>query len=105
MNKQNEETAKIKEIVESRLPGAKVVLFGSRARGDFDEKSDYDLLIITKDKKTIGEKIQISETLRDSFSQFLIPTDIIIKSEDEVDYFRDKIGSVVREALKEGLTI
>ena len=79
MNKQNEETAKIKEIVESRLPGAKVVLFGSRARGDFDEKSDYDLLIITKDKKTIGEKIQISETLRDSFSQFLIPTDIIIK--------------------------
>lgn len=34
-----------------------------------------------------------------------IPTDIIIKSEEAVGYYQNKIGSVVREALKEGIAI
>lgn len=28
-------------------PGAKVILYGSRARGDSDSDSDYDLLVLT----------------------------------------------------------
>ncbi|BBL45242.1 nucleotidyltransferase [Nanobdella aerobiophila] len=28
----------------------KIILFGSRARGDYREDSDYDILIITEDK-------------------------------------------------------
>jgi len=35
----------------------------------------------------------------------LIPCDIIIKSTDEVEYFRDKIGSVTREAVEEGIVL
>jgi hypothetical protein len=34
-----------------------------------------------------------------------IPTDIIVKSEEEIAYYRDKIGSIVREALKKGISI
>lgn len=36
----------IKEIVQSADPDGKVIFFGSRARGDFREDSDWDLLIL-----------------------------------------------------------
>jgi len=33
-----------------------IVLFGSAARGDFDEGSDYDLLIVFSDKKSMWKR-------------------------------------------------
>ena len=41
--------SQIKSIVHSFFPDARIVLFGSRARGDNSEQSDYDILIITKE--------------------------------------------------------
>lgn len=38
---------KIKDSVNSIEPGAKIILFGSRARGDFKKNSDWDFLILT----------------------------------------------------------
>lgn len=46
----------------------KFILFGSRGRGDADEYSDYDLLIITSDDES---------TLRDMIEE--IETDIFIE--------------------------
>ncbi|PKP60684.1 MAG: nucleotidyltransferase domain-containing protein [Candidatus Altiarchaeales archaeon HGW-Altiarchaeales-1] len=83
----------------------KVILFGSRARGDYTKHSDYDFLIITEKRYTFKEKIEISGKIRKLFVRFHIPSDIIIKSDDEVEYLKDKIGSVIRLALKEGITI
>ena len=45
----------IKTTVENTDPGAKVVLFGSYARGDYNEESDIDLLILL-DKEAITYK-------------------------------------------------
>ena len=45
------------------LPGARILLFGSRARGDDDRYSDYDLLIITPKTFTPLEKIKWSTDL------------------------------------------
>lgn len=36
----------VKQIVLSVDPDAEVILFGSRARGDFHEESDWDFLIL-----------------------------------------------------------
>ena len=38
---------KVKEIVHATDPEAEVILFGSRARGDAMEDSDWDILILT----------------------------------------------------------
>lgn len=38
----------IKDIVSSVEPDAKVILYGSRARGDFNSSSDWDLLVLLK---------------------------------------------------------
>jgi len=38
--------ARIKDAVLALEPEAEIILYGSRARGDADEESDWDLLII-----------------------------------------------------------
>ncbi|WP_456475590.1 nucleotidyltransferase domain-containing protein [Candidatus Pyrohabitans sp.] len=83
----------------------KVILFGSRARGDFIEESDYDILIIVKDRLNIKEKMGLTKQLRQEFAKEGIDADIIIKSKDEIEYYRDKIGSVIKSALEEGVAI
>ncbi len=50
---------KIKEID----PGAKVILFGSRARDDYHKDSDWDFLILTRLVVTQDLKNKISDSL------------------------------------------
>ncbi len=47
--------AKIKNVVSQSIPaGGKVILYGSRARGTANPKSDWDLLILL-DKDTLAQ--------------------------------------------------
>ncbi|MBU4313915.1 MAG: nucleotidyltransferase domain-containing protein [Actinobacteria bacterium] len=82
-----------------------IILFGSRARGDYSEKSDYDILIVMKNNLTIREKMELSSLLRKKLAKEGIDADLVIKSKEELNYYRTKIGSVVREVLKEGIRV
>lgn len=44
---QQELLYKVKESIKVLDPRARIILFGSRARGDFKTNSDWDFLIIT----------------------------------------------------------
>jgi predicted nucleotidyltransferase len=83
----------------------KVILFGSRARGEANIYSDYDILIILKNNITIQEKMQLSAKIRRQLARNGIDADIIIKSTDEVNSHRNRTGSVVRNALAEGVVL
>jgi uncharacterized protein len=39
---------KVKEVVYSFDPQAKIILFGSRARGDYRKDSDWDFMVLTE---------------------------------------------------------
>jgi predicted nucleotidyltransferase len=95
---------KIKELVKQsinkfNLNLIELILFGSRARGDYNEFSDYDLLIIIKEDLSYPEKIILSEDIRNQMAKLLIPTDIIIKSKKEVENLKNRIGSIVSYSL------
>ena len=56
----------IKDSVRSTAPQATLILYGSYARGDYNEDSDIDLLIlIDKEKITRDDKIKITYPLYD----------------------------------------
>jgi predicted nucleotidyltransferase len=45
----------IKSLVISRFPDAKIILYGSRARGEENKDSDWDLLILLNTDKVTNE--------------------------------------------------
>jgi uncharacterized protein len=81
----------------------KILLFGSRARNDFQEDSDWDLHIILKNQATRDEKNDISYQIRRSLAKKHIPCDIIIRSESELESFKMHVNSVTKTALEEGV--
>jgi len=89
----------------SNIDYEKIILFGSRARGDFSEGSDHDVLIIVRKTLPIKEKMRLFTLMRKDLAKRGIDADIIIKSRDEINYLKNKIGNVVRHAMKEGVTL
>ncbi|MCL4427921.1 MAG: nucleotidyltransferase domain-containing protein [Deltaproteobacteria bacterium] len=51
----------LKEKVTEKYPGAKLILYGSKARGDYNEESDIDLLIVINDDYKIDKDISFEE--------------------------------------------
>lgn len=92
-------------LKEHQVCPVKIILFGSRARDVFDEQSDWDILIVTKEKLTRKEKEKIAETIRKALAKFLIPSDVLIKNEDELSFYEKFYGTVTYEALKEGVNL
>jgi len=101
---------KIKEKVykifrEADVGVNRIILFGSRARGDWERDSDWDLLIVVDRELARNEKMKLSHLLRKELAEEYIPCDVIIKSEKEIEYYKDFFGTVTYEALKEGIEI
>lgn len=53
------------EILREKFPVQKVILFGSKARGDDDEESDIDLLLLTNRMITWEERKAVIDSLFD----------------------------------------
>jgi predicted nucleotidyltransferase len=81
----------------------RIVLFGSWARGQANEQSDVDFLIVEREpfgpnRSRRQEAVRIWRCL----SEFRIPTDILVYSADELDQWKDSTYHVVAKALREG---
>ena len=64
MNNEQQTLKRIKEIVLKQVPGAKVYLYGSRARGEAKQTSDWDLLILlSNDKITIDMERNVTPSV------------------------------------------
>jgi uncharacterized protein len=88
------------------LPDSRILLFGSRARGDQDRHSDYDLLIITPTTFTPQEKIYWSSRLdRAIVDAIRVPVDLLLNSEEEVRQKQELPGHIIRSAMREGVAI
>lgn len=53
----------LKKKIRSIDPNAKVILFGSRARGNYNDDSDWDFLILTEKRVTQDLNNEISDSL------------------------------------------
>jgi predicted nucleotidyltransferase len=96
----------IKKTVQACLPGARVLLFGSHARGDQDRHSDYDLLIITPDTFTPQEKIHWSSRLDRAIVEAIrAPVDLLLNSDEEVRQKQELPGHIIRSAIREGIAL
>ena len=80
----------------------KIILFGSYANGTPTEESDLDLLII-KDSD-LPSRVQ-NRKVRKILSDLRVPVDVIVKTAQEFETYKDIIGTVVYPASKFGRVI
>ena len=80
-------------------PGAKVILFGSYARGDAQPCSDLDFLVIEPQvKDRMGEMFRLRKMLRG----LPVAVDVIVISAERFEFWKDTPNTLAYQALKEG---
>ena len=92
----------VRAIVEEVDP-EQVILFGSRARGDQHKDSDIDLIVV--EAEPFGpERSRHQELVRlyHAITGSGVPTDVLVFSQEDVDYWRDSLNHVLARALREG---
>lgn len=95
----------IRDLVDELLPDSSIFLFGSRARRDHSEESDYDLMIVTENARNSKERRLVKAMIRKKLAKNKIPADIIIQTKAEVELNKKITGHIVRQVLKEGIPI
>ena len=80
-------------------PESRVILFGSRARGEADDGSDFDVLVIEPEvEDSAGEAVRLRRELRD----VLAPIDVVVVDRDLARRRAAVRGTMVERALREG---
>ncbi len=88
----------VRRIVEVAHPD-RVVLFGSRARGDATEDSDYDILVVAPtEEKTWRRAVPIHMAL----GGVPVGCDIIWRTAQEIDEWRNVRSHLLTTAMREG---
>jgi predicted nucleotidyltransferase len=89
-------------LIEATAAPAKVILFGSRARGDGDDRSDFDFLVIErKVDDRFGEMVRLGRIL----GRLLIPADVVVASEEHARKWGSVKGTMIHEAMSEGRVV
>lgn len=94
---------KVKETVEKIDSQARVILFGSRARGDFRPDSDWDFLILTRKKASR----ELQDKIRELLYEIELDAGQIISSviEDEETWPKYRESEFFKNVLQEGIEV
>lgn len=81
---------------------SKILFFGSRATGNFDKESDFDLIIVSSDFKGLNFIERASKFY--DYWDLNYPVDFICYTPEEFEILKKQI-SIVADALKFGIEI
>lgn len=85
-------------LIEAARP-RRIILFGSRARGEASEDSDMDVMVVQDaPADRLAEMVRLNRLLR----WVDPPVDLLVVSEEKYDYWRDTPGNIYFEAASEG---
>lgn len=94
---------KLQDIVQTlkaEFQPTRIILFGSRARGDNRADSDYDLILIDakSDLPVVDRMMRASEVLR----PLDVTADVFFYSNDKFQDWQDEFSSIPELAIREG---
>ncbi len=99
----------LKDVVSATVGAVdpeRIILFGSRARGDARPDSDLDLLVVEREPFSESRSRQQElKRVRRALWQFRVPIDVLIYSSDEVEEWRTSPHHVIGRSLREGVTL
>ncbi len=82
----------------------KMVLFGSRARGDYSEESDVDVAILVRGL-TREMKRGILDKVAEIELEYLLPISAFVLSQDEFECLKKRERRIALDIEREGTTL
>jgi uncharacterized protein len=104
MVKEQEIRNQIKKSVRELEPGSEIILYGSRARGDEREDSDWDLLILVPYTADLKEEQRFRHKLFDLELQYGMAISTTVKSKAEWEG-RFRVTPLYRNIHNEGIRL
>ena len=92
----------IRERLVARFRPRRIILFGSRARGTADARSDFDLLVVCPVRR---KRRAIVTAMYDALADLRIAMDLIVLTPREFELDRQIPGTIARPAWLEGRVI
>ncbi len=83
----------------------KILLFGSRAKNEAREDSDWDIFVIVDKPISFATKSKVATKIRRKLVKAGITIDIIIQPESLVESQKDNVGYLTYYVLREGVEI
>jgi len=95
-------TGTIQRLTELLVKAAKpnrIIMFGSQARGEAGEDSDFDVMVV---EETVSDRVAEMVRLNRLLRSLDIPVDLLVVSAEKFNYWCDTPGNVYFEAATEG---
>lgn len=92
----------IKRRIVRRFRPERIVLFGSQARGEALDESDLDLLVVLSETE---DPLAVRLAMRRALADLPVGTDIVVTTSGRIERYGDLVGTILRPALREGVTI
>jgi predicted nucleotidyltransferase len=89
-------------LADAAASPARVVVFGSHARGDTNDSSDLDFLVIERE---VANRADEMVRLRDALPPLDVPVDVIVVSQAQADKWARVKGTMIQTALDEGRVV
>ena len=92
----------IRAIVEAVQP-ERIILFGSRARGEARPDSDVDLLVVESEPFSVSRsrRKEMAKVCR-ALARYTFPIDILLYGRDELTRWERSANHIIGRALRDG---
>ncbi len=99
---------RIVEVIVREIDPDRIILFGSRARGDYKEDSDYDILVLKEgvrpeDRRPLQKRIRRALWNEDIYSTAAV--DVIVQDTRRYEELRERWDLIYYDADKEGVIL
>ncbi|MBN2376640.1 MAG: nucleotidyltransferase domain-containing protein [Sedimentisphaerales bacterium] len=98
---ENKEIAMIRDRIVQLYQPDKIILFGSHCRGDANEHSDIDLLVISDREKDLP-RCKRGLEVRLQLSEFKTPKDILFYTHADVQRWKSVPQAFINTIMSEG---
>lgn len=96
---------KAKNIILKVIDAEQIILFGSYAEGNYTKDSDIDLMAIIRGKIDREEKNNILDKMAIIFFENNLNVDLLIETKEDIEKYKNIIGTVIKPALEQGRVI
>ncbi|MFN8623003.1 MAG: nucleotidyltransferase domain-containing protein [Chloroflexota bacterium] len=99
------ELQRLVDVIAHDFKPIEIILFGSQARGEANDDSDFDVAVVMSDvdsRRRLAGDMYVALGRVEGRSRGI---DIVVLTAHELEEGRDDIGSLTREIARDGITI